>query len=550
MTGHLTDSELWSGLDRDAAAVLEHVAECDACRNRAEAFRAGFEAVASASTLRLPPIPTAIGPYLIHRRLGEGGMGIVYEAEQQAPRRLVAVKVVRGGLHVDEYRLKMFEREAQTLARLGHPAIAAVYEGGRTPDGEHFFTMELVHGVPLNEFVRENKVPRRERLVLFQKVCAAINYAHQRGVIHRDLKPSNILVDEEGRPKILDFGLARITNPDEPMATATIEVGRIMGTLPYMSPEEVRGDSDVVDVRSDVYSLGVILYELLTDQLPYTVRRGALPDAIRVICEQPSPRASLTDRTLRGDLDAISAKALEKDVARRYQSASALSDDIERFLHDQPVVAHRGNALYHFRKMVARHRLLFLMLSGLVVVFAITSAAVTGIAEFQRAGVELNLALKDLSSATIENRLADVYFEQGKLSEAEPFYRSALLAFSRLGRDDRAAPAMIALASILVERPQHSDKDLEEAEGLLMEAVDIFRRQGANGRESLRRSLLLFLTLYSPDHLDDPEGVEQVEQQLQSLDSTEPAAVVPFQEWFAASGKQAPQPILALWDGG
>ncbi len=540
MTGHLTDSELWSGLDRKAAAVLEHVAECDSCRNRAEAFRAGIEAVASASTLQLPPMPTAIGPYLVRRRLGEGGMGIVYEAEQQAPRRLVAVKVIRGGLQVDEYRLRMFEREAQALARLGHPAIAAVYEGGQTPDGEHFFAMELVRGAPLNDYVRENRVPRRQRLVLFQKVCEAINYAHQRGVIHRDLKPSNILVDDEGRPRILDFGLARIMNPDEPLATATFEVGRIIGTLPYMSPEEVRGDADVVDVRSDVYSLGVILYELLTDRLPYTVRRGALPDAIRVICEQPPPRASLADRTLRGDLDAISAKAMEKDVARRYQSASALSDDIERFLHDQPVVAHRGNALYHFRKMIARHRLLFLMLSGLVVVFAITSAAVTGIAEFQRAGVELNLALKDLSSATIENRLADVYLEQGKLSEAEPFYRSALLAFSRLGRDDRAAPAMVALASILVNRSQPSDKDLEEAEGLLLDAAHIFRRQGANGRESFRGSLLLLQLLYSRNYLDDPDGAEYVEQQLESLESTKPVAMIPSEEWSAVGCRGAP----------
>lgn len=527
MTSHLSDSELWSGLDRNAPEVSEHVARCETCRARADAFRAGIDAIATVSVPQVPPLPASVGPYLIHRRLGEGGMGIVYEAEQQAPRRLVAVKVVRGGLHVDEYRLKLFEREAQTLARLKHPAIAAVYEGGRTPEGEHFFAMELVRGVPLTDYVRERRIPRRQRLELFEKVCEAINYAHQRGVIHRDLKPSNILVDAEGQPKILDFGLARITDPDGSLASATYEVGRIMGTLPYMSPEEVRGDVDAVDVRSDVYSLGVMLYELLTDQLPYTVRRGALPEAIRVICEETPRRVASIDRTLRGDLDAIAGKALEKDVGHRYQSAAALAEDIDRYLHDQPVLAHRGNAFYHFRKLLIRHRLACTVTLGLLIVFAITSAAVTNIAEFQRAGVELNLALKDLSSATIENRLADVYYEQGRLSEAEPFYRSALQTFTRLGRDDRAAPTMMALASLLVERPQPSEKDMDEAEGFLLEAAYTFRRQGVNGRDNLRRTLMLLQTLYTGEYLDDPEALERVNGQLQALDTGEPVAEGP-----------------------
>jgi len=524
MTTHLTDSELWSGLDRNARSVSEHVAQCPVCRERADAFRAGIDAVAAASTLQTPPLPASVGPYLVHRRLGEGGMGIVYEAEQQAPRRLVAIKVVRGGLHVDDYRLKLFEREAQTLARLKHPAIAAVYEGGRTPEGEHFFAMELVHGVPLTDYVRERNLPRRRRLELFEKVCRAINYAHQRGVIHRDLKPSNILVDAEGQPKILDFGLARITDSEGSPATATFEVGRIIGTLPYMSPEEVRGDLDAVDVRSDVYSLGVIMYELLTDQLPYTVRRQALPEAIRLICEEPPTPAGVIDRTLRGDLDTIVAKALEKDVTFRYQSAAAMAEDIERYLHDQPVLARRGNAFYLFRKLLMRHRLACIILVGLLAVFVITSAAVTSITASSRARLELNIAWQDLMVANLEYRLAASNNEHGKPLEAEPLYRSALQKFLRLGRDGRAASTMLSLASILVARPQLSENDMHEAEGFLLEAVNAFRRLGSVGRDDLRRALLLLQTLYSVDYLDDPEGLDRVNGQLQALERGEPVA--------------------------
>jgi len=244
MTCHLSEQELWSGIDRRAPEVERHLTSCTTCRERAVQFRAGISAVGEASAPKAAPLPARIGSYVVHRRLGEGGMGIVYEAEQEAPKRLVAIKVVRGGKHVDDYRRRLFEREAQTLGRLKHPSIAAIYHGGRTDEGEHFFAMELVHGVPLMQYVQDRQVNRRDRLRLFREIGQAINYAHQRGVIHRDLKPTNILVDDDGHPKVLDFGLARITDPEVSLTTTTHDAGRIMGTLPYMSPEEARGNPD------------------------------------------------------------------------------------------------------------------------------------------------------------------------------------------------------------------------------------------------------------------------------------------------------------------
>lgn len=519
MTCQLTEQDLWSGLDRHAPEVEEHAAACTQCKDRASRWKAGVVAVAEASTPLTPPIPARIGSYIVHRRLGEGGMGIVYEGEQENPKRLVALKLIRGGRHVDEYRIRLFEREAQTLGRLKHPAIAAIYHGGRTEDGEPYFAMELVHGIPLAQYAREHKLPMRDRLKLFRDVCVAINYAHQRGVIHRDLKPSNILVDSDGQAKILDFGLARITDPEAQLASTLHDMGRVMGTLPYMSPEEARGNPDEIDVRADVYSLGVILYELLTDRLPYLVRRAALPEAVRVICEEVPRRPSAQDRSLRGDVDTIAMKALEKEPIRRYQSAAALADDIERFLSDQPILARPASVVYHIRKFMVRNRLAFLGVA------AVVAALVTVAFEYERGEIERTASTQrdiDLNSLTLgvnEKKLGEVYLTLEKYDEAEPRYRNALATFERLNRESDAATTRLELGSLLIVRSgADKEPDHDQAEMFLMDAKAFFANQGPAGFEKLRLTLMRLQDLYGPAHLNEPGALARVEKELRELD--------------------------------
>ena len=290
-----------------------------------------------------PALPPQVGRYRVLRLLGEGGMGTVYEAEQDSPRRAVALKVIRPGL-VGPAALKRFAREAQILGLMHHPGVAAIYEAGAAEDGRPFFAMELVRGVPLDEYVRRHGLDCAARLGLLARVCEAVQHAHERGVIHRDLKPSNILVDETGQPRVLDFGVARAADPGTLTSASVTGTAQLVGTLGYMSPEQVVADPDALDCRSDVYTLGVILFQLLAGRPPYAVDGLPLAEAARVIREQEPSRLGSIDPGLRGDVETIVARALEKDRARRYPSAADLAADIRRHLRGEPIQARRVGA--------------------------------------------------------------------------------------------------------------------------------------------------------------------------------------------------------------
>ena len=304
------------------------------------------------------PLPTAIGAYRPLRKLGEGGMGVVYEAEQDHPQRSVALKVVRGGPYVDERRIRLFEREIRTLARLKHANIAAIYEAGCTEDGQHFFAMELVRGKPLLRYTRNRQLSVRDTLELFAKICTAINYAHRRGVIHRDLKPSNILVDAAGEPHVLDFGLAKIVEDDGDTSrdpSARSQTGKFVGSLFWASPEQASESPDGTDVRSDVYSLGVILFQLLTGEFPYHVFGPTKEVLENILSAAPTKPRSLR-REIDGETATIMLKCLAKEPERRYQTAGELAADIRRRLADEPIEAKRDSGWYLLRKSLQRYR--------------------------------------------------------------------------------------------------------------------------------------------------------------------------------------------------
>ncbi len=321
------------------------------------------------------PLPARIGPYRVIRELGVGGMGIVCLAEQDNPRREVAIKLIRPGL-VTRDLLKRFDRETALLGRLQHPGIARIYEAGTYDDGSGarpFFAMEFVDGAPLLDHVREQDL--HDRLETFARICDAVEHAHRRGIIHRDLKPGNILVDRSGQPRILDFGVARATESDLQASTLQTAVGQLIGTVAYMSPEQVCGRGTDIDTRSDVYGLGVILYELIADRLPYDLDGRTIAAAARVISEEDPTALSTLNHSYRGDLHTIVHKTLEKEPDRRYQSASALAADIRHFLDDEPIVARPATTMYQLRKFARRNKAL---VAGVMIAFLAIGAGAIG----------------------------------------------------------------------------------------------------------------------------------------------------------------------------
>ncbi|HEV3022045.1 MAG TPA: protein kinase, partial [Pirellulales bacterium] len=325
-----------------------------------------------------------IGPYKLLQKLGEGGMGAVWAAEQTEPiKRRVALKLIKAGMDSAQV-LRRFEAERQALALMDHTHIAKVLDAGTTPEGRPYFVMELVKGVPITKYCDELHLALRERLELFLPVCQAIQHAHQKGIIHRDIKPSNVLVAiQDGRPvpKVIDFGVAKALHQPLTEGSMYTEIGQVVGTLEYMSPEQAELSALDIDTRADVYGLGVLLYELLTGTTPLDRKRlklAAHAEMLRMIREvdppKPSTRLSESKESLagvaaqrrteparltkavRGELDWIVMKALEKDRMRRYETANGLARDVERHLRDEPVEACPPSSAYRLRKSLRRHK--------------------------------------------------------------------------------------------------------------------------------------------------------------------------------------------------
>ena len=339
-------------MDRDAVvrtAVLD--AECagePALRAEVESLLAhlipddGFLSPESLHTLREDAIdgtlrPGArVGRYTVQSVLGSGGMGVVYVAEQDRPRRIVALKVLRRSLATRKLR-RRFELEAELLGRLQHPGIAQIFEAHAGDDlTPPFIVLELIDGRPLTEFASARRLSVKGRLELLAQVCDAVQHAHQRGVIHCDLKPANILVDRDAHPRVLDFGVARPLDSDLSHSTLQADVGQLVGTLAYMSPEQVAGTRDEADTRADVYALGVMLYQLLAGKLPLALSGRSLPEAARLVLEQQPPRLGSIDPQLGGAIETLAARAIEKDRTRRPQSAAELAADLRALAAGEP----------------------------------------------------------------------------------------------------------------------------------------------------------------------------------------------------------------------
>jgi len=345
---------------------------------------------------------SSVPGFTIIRVLGQGGMGAVYLAEQDKPRRTVALKVIRSD-RVSAATLKRFDYEAELLASLRHPGIAAVYEVGNFEfDGATvpYFAMEYIAGArSLTAYANEHEVGIRDRLSLFMKVCEAVHHGHQRGVIHRDLKPANILVDEQGETRIIDFGVARGSDEHRASQTMQTDAGQIVGTLQYMSPEQCNGSG--VDVRSDVYALGAVLYQLLAGRLPYDIREMNLAEAITTVTKTPVEPISTFVPATNGDLSVIVGKSLEKNQTDRYQSVSQLAEDIRRFLSDEPILAKPTSPFGLLRKWMKRNRELSVALSTAAALLIITTTVLAAriIAAERKAVQNLRLAETNLIAA-------------------------------------------------------------------------------------------------------------------------------------------------------
>ncbi|MBI4912170.1 MAG: tetratricopeptide repeat protein [Acidobacteria bacterium] len=448
--------------------------------------------------------PPEIEGFRILRELGRGGMGVVYEAEQLNPRRPVALKVIRGGAQLDPAQVRLFQREAQALARLRHPEIAGIYASGCTPEGTPWFAMELVRGETLELWLRRENthlpLGRSKvalRLKLFVRLCEAVAYAHQRGIIHRDLKPSNILVSASspssggnGSPgleiKILDFGLARVADADAPNTLVTA-LGEVYGTLAYMSPEQFLGNPDEVDTRTDVYALGVILFEMLAGRLPLDMTGKGLVEAARIAGERAPPplsRGWLGKGRPDQDLQTIVATALAKEPGRRYQSVTALGEDVARYGLNQPIAARPPSLPYQLRKMVARHQVGFgfsvalaLLVTGSAVAMGFLAARLKQERDRATEAVEVAEAVNRF----LEETLGSADPVQGKARDATVL-DAIRHATNRIGPSLEGKPMVEARVRETIGVTYLDLGEYQEAEAMLKESVRIWKTNFGTSR--------------------------------------------------------------------
>jgi serine/threonine protein kinase len=453
------------------------------------------------------PLPERIGPYTLLRTLGEGGMGTVYLAEQKIPlERRVALKVIKLGMDTREV-VARFEAERQALAVMDHPGIARVFDGGATDAGRPFFAMEFVEGEPITRFCDRYRLSVQERVALFIDVCRAVQHAHQKGIVHRDLKPSNVLVTmQDGRPasKIIDFGIAKAIEKPLTDQTFATGFGQFVGTPAYMSPEQLGLTGQDVDTRADIYSLGILLYELLAGARPFEARELAtghgLVDAIQND-EPTKPSARLTEigaeaqklvtqsrktdlaslrRTLARDLDWIALRAIEKDRSRRYDTANTLATDLQRYLNDEPVIARPPSRAYRVRKFVARHRVA--VSAAAAILLLIIAAGVVILAQSARVARERDRAASEAAKAKSINE-----FLEQMLSSANPYgtgNRSVSVvdalsaAERRLDATLGSQPEVAAAVRRTLGMTYEGLGEYERAEKVLTETVNASRAAG------------------------------------------------------------------------
>src|SRR5471032_35996 len=483
--------------------------------------------------------PKSIGPYQLIRKLGEGGMGQVWLAEQTTPvRRQVALKLIRAGLY-DQALFQRFHSERQSLAMMDHPAIAKVFEAGSTPEGQPYLVMEYVPGLPITEYCDQKKLTIRERLELFMQACEGVQHAHQKAIIHRDLKPANILVmevDGKPAPRIIDFGLAKAAAPLPNEKTVFLtRAGSFLGTPGYMSPEQADPDVHDIDTRTDVYSMGVVLYVLLTGFLPFDAKKKSVHEVLRQLREEDPPRPSTrvgknedkesstsnaarrgTDpgqlvSLLHGDLDCIAMKALEKDRSRRYGTPSELAADIRHYLNNEPVTARPASAGYRLRKYVRLHRIAVSVAAGfflLLVGFAAAQAA------------QLRRITRERDRADRVTDFMSGMFKVSDPSEARGNSITAREVLDKASKDVESGltqdPELQAQMMDAMGRVYGSLGLYGLAEGLLKNAVDIRRRVlvGEN-QQTLKSASLLGWTLSEGGHYPEAEKLQRDTLEIQ-----------------------------------